>query len=62
MTMSDTRRRSLGEIFAIPLALGLISGIGLVAALIGDGPLDWLSWASLGAPVVVTAWCLARAR
>lgn len=41
--------------FAMPIALGLLQGVGLVAALLGDGPLDQLSWATLGLTVLVAA-------
>ncbi len=42
-----TRRRhfTLGEIFAVPLLLAVVTIVGLVAALLGDGWLDALSWA-----------------
>lgn len=39
-----------------PIALGVASSIGLVAALVGDGVWDAVSWAGLGLPVAVSAW------
>lgn len=51
-------RHSLWRIFAIPCGLGLASALGLVAALLGDGPLDILSWLMLGLPVLATVWAL----
>lgn len=39
-----------------PIALALLSALGLLCALIGDGPWDWASWLALGLPVAVCAW------
>lgn len=44
--------RSLWVIFRWPLFLGLISIVGLVAALVGDGLWDVLSWITLGIPAL----------
>jgi hypothetical protein len=46
------RHRTLGQIFAAPIAIGVLSVVGLVAALIGDGWWDALSWLSLTLPVL----------
>src|SRR3546814_14682374 len=42
MTKSKCRARSRWEVFAAPLIMGVLSLIGLVSALAGDGPADWL--------------------
>lgn len=47
---------SLRDIFAIPIVLGLLTTIGLVAALVGDGIWDGVSWITLGVLVVVYAF------
>lgn len=47
--------QSLARIFLWPVVLALLSLLGLVAALTGDGWLDAVSWASLGALVLVCA-------
>lgn len=39
------------QIFAVPIFLGILSGIGLLAALLGDGFWDWVSWATLAYPI-----------
>lgn len=52
------RRRTFWEIFFWPLVLCILSSIGLVAALVGDGPYDWLSWITLGMPLLVSSWCV----
>lgn len=46
--------------FAIPTALGLLSAVGLFAALLGDGPWDALAWLGLGLPAVLGCWPLLR--
>lgn len=55
------KRLPLGAIFAAPLALALLSVVGLISALTGDGWRDALSWAGLAAPVFAVAWAM-RAR
>ncbi len=59
-----TRRRhfTLGEIFAVPLLLAAVTIVGLVAALLGDGWLDVLSWVGLAVPALVIPWALVRRR
>jgi hypothetical protein len=55
-------RRSLGAVFAAPIASGVASVIGLVAALTGDGARDAIAWAGLGLPVAAAAWAFGRRR
>jgi len=50
-----SKRLNAWRIFRWPLAIGVASIVGLVAALVGDGPLDVLSWLLLGGAVVVMA-------
>lgn len=45
-----------------PLALGVATAVGLMAALIGDGVLDTLSWACLGGVLAVGLRALLRRR
>lgn len=42
--------------FAMPVLIGLVSLIGLVVALAGDGWFDAASWIALGVPVAATLW------
>lgn len=49
-------RKSLWQIFRAPTWLGVLSLIGLIAALVGDGWYDTLSWLGLGIPVALTIW------
>lgn len=53
---------SLQAIFAIPLVVAILSLIGLVGALLGDGVWDWIGWLGLGACVAVTIWALIARR
>jgi uncharacterized membrane protein len=51
----------LRAIFAIPLVLALVSIVGLVVALTGDGLRDVAAWAALAIPVFAVGWAM-RAR
>ena len=48
--------RSRGQIWGMPLLLAVLTVIGLVSALLGDGAWDLVSALTLGAPVAVGAW------
>jgi len=61
MTARKSSRQSLRAIFAVPLAIAVLSTVGLIAALTGDGWRDGLSWAGLAVPVLAAAWA-AKAR
>lgn len=49
-------RLSLRQVFAAPLAIAALSGIGLVSALLGDDVWDVLSWLGLAVPICVILW------
>ncbi|MBB5686562.1 hypothetical protein [Sphingobium boeckii] len=51
-------RKPLRAIFAMPLAIALLSIMGLVSALTGDGIRDAISWVTLAVPVIVIGWAL----
>lgn len=55
-------KRPLSRIFAIPFAIGVVSAIGLVAALVGDDMWDTIGWLGLGIPAGVAIWFMARPR
>jgi hypothetical protein len=58
----SVRRPRARRLFAIPSAIAALSLIGLVSALAGEGPVDWLSWAALAVPVFAVAWAMRRRR
>lgn len=62
MTMTAGRRRirSLREVFAMPILLGVLSAIGLVVALLGDDIWDAVGWIGLSVPVLVIAYYMMR--
>ncbi|WP_394834182.1 hypothetical protein LVJ94_47530 [Pendulispora rubella] len=48
------------QIWGAPIALGALSLVGLLAALLADGIGDAASWVALGVPVVVSIWYWGR--
>jgi len=52
--------RRFGPVWTAPVALGLLTLVGLVSALVGDGVWDALSALALGSVAAVGAWCSLR--
>lgn len=48
------------RIWRAPIALALLSLVGLLSALFADGLGDVVSWVALAVPVAVIVWCMAR--
>ena len=48
------------QIWGAPIVLAVLTAIGLVSALLGDGVWDALSAVTLGIPCLVGAWCCLR--
>jgi hypothetical protein len=46
----------------MPVLLSVVSAVGLISALLGDGSWDVVSWVALGAPVGVILWYIVRSR
>ena len=44
------------RLWGAPIVLGIMTAIGLVSALLGDGLWDAVSACMLAAPVLVSAW------
>lgn len=44
--------------FGIPTIIALVSVIGLIAALTGDGWRDMVSWIGLALPVAAVSWAI----
>lgn len=53
--MTRVQTRSLWRVFSAPFWIAVTSSIGLIAALVGDGLLDLISWICLAIPALVTA-------
>ena len=51
----NTRQTNV-QVWVMPIIIGLLSTIGLIAALLADGYADILSWLSLSIPVYVILW------
>lgn len=56
------RRNTPWQTFAAPTFIALLSLVGLLAALLGSGPFDWVSWVGLAAPVVIVGWAMKARR
>ncbi|MBP1295742.1 MULTISPECIES: hypothetical protein [Bradyrhizobium] len=41
------------QIFGAPLVIAIVSTVGLISALVGDGWWDAVSWVGLGLPVLL---------
>jgi len=50
------------RLWGAPIVLGVLSAIGLLAALLGDGLYDAVSWLGLGLPVAASLWYGLRRR
>ena len=48
------------QVFAAPLAIAILSTVGLISALVGDDLWDVLSWLNLAVPVAVILYCWLR--
>lgn len=51
---------SFARTFGTPALIAVASAVGLVAALVGDGLNDWISWIGLTVPVAVIVWAWVR--
>ena len=50
----------MGRTFTLPLFIGITSIVGLLAALLGDGVYDAVSWLGLGLPVAAVIYAYAK--
>ena len=62
MTALRRSRQSKRKIFAAPAVVGVLSAIGLTAALLGDDVWDGLSWITLLVPIMLYAGFIAIGR
>jgi hypothetical protein len=52
--------KSNREVWAVPALLGVLTVVGLLAALLADGMWDLVSVAALAVPVATSLWCALR--
>jgi len=50
------------RVFGVPALIALVTLIGLVAALVGDGALDGVGWIGVGVPVAAAIWAVLARR
>ncbi len=55
-----TTQLSSRQIWGMPIAIGVVSAVGLTSALLGDDIWDALSWCALAIPIVVPFWYIVR--
>jgi hypothetical protein len=60
MVLVVRNHRTLGQIFAAPIVVGVLSIVGLLAALIGDGWWDVVSWLTLTLPILLYLFFILR--
>lgn len=53
MPRNGAQPRGEVRVWPVPIVLAVLSALGLVAALLGDGFADVVSWIALGVPLVV---------
>jgi hypothetical protein len=53
MTSARAGRQTVRQIFVWPALIGVLSTVGLLSALLGDGIWDGVSWIVLAIPVVL---------
>ena len=56
------RQQTLRQVFVMPIGIGVLSLVGLVSALTGDGVRDAISWAALAVPVLAVGWAIRTRR
>jgi hypothetical protein len=54
------RHPQFWAIYRIPAILALITFIGLLSGVLGDGIWDAVSWLGLGIPIAVVCWFVLR--
>ena len=60
MVLVVRNHRTVGQIFAAPIVVGVLSIVGLLAALIGDGWWDVVSWLTLTLPILLYLFFILR--
>ncbi len=60
MSTVRTKPGSFRRLWGAPIALAMLSLVGLIAALVGDGLMDAVSYGLLAVPLVVIVWYVAK--
>ena len=55
--LAKRRSHRLAEIFRAPMIVALVTMLGLLSALLGDGLWDAASWIMLLLPILMVAYC-----
>ena len=55
-SLRTAHSQSPGQVFRIPIWIGVLSAVGLVTALVGDDAWDAASWLTLLVPIVAATW------
>jgi len=48
--------KAFWAVWGWPLVIAVVSAVGLVGGLVGDGAWNWLGWIGLGVPCAAAAW------
>lgn len=59
---SPVRSRPWLRVFGVPILLGVLTTIGLLAALIWVDVGKYVAWVTVGAPVAIVCWVWLRRR
>jgi hypothetical protein len=54
-------KRRLNRVWTWPMAIALVTAVGLISALLGDGWADAGAWVGMGLPIFVAIVCVLRA-
>lgn len=62
MTRGPGSHWAIRSTWALPILIGLLSVVGLVSALTGDGLPDIIAWITLAVPVAAVGWAMRMRR
>jgi hypothetical protein len=60
MSRTMLTKASPRKIYTLPTIIAVVSGVGLIFALLGDGIWDVMSWLAVGLPLAVAVWVWSR--
>lgn len=62
MKQATSKTQTHTMLWGMPVLLALLSGAGLLLALLADDGWHLLAWLGVAAPLLVVGWCAKRAR